>query len=321
MANARRLIRGGVLVSLFLLGFSLCLAAYSYVRIVRLSYVEGEVYVERPGTESERGIANLPLVHDAVVETAEGVAEIEFESDAFARLAANSWLHLTELALRDTGGRVTTLTLERGTATFYADPRRDDSFLVLTPYFQASIPKRAEFRVDLTSNGGRVLVFDGEVSLDTRAGAMNLGKGRMFEWDQTSQEFLVARNPERDSWDQWNAERDHQVDASRHEAIPVHLSYGAYDLQRYGQWSSLVGFGPVWQPYVAIGWSPFVSGRWVWYPHFGWSWVSYEPWGWLPYHYGNWHYDPFWGWVWVPGFFDVWSHARTLWVYQSGWVG
>lgn len=291
---------------LLLVALPLGLAAYSHVRIVRLSLVEGEVYMERPGeAEWTRGAVNLPLMHNAVVETGNGVAEVEFESGAFARLATDARLHLAELGLLDSGGRVTQLSLERGTATFYAKLRGDDSFMVLTPYFQVNVAKRAKFRIDLTAAGGRVRIFTGQVNVDSPAGTLTVSKDRMYEWYAASGRYLLARNPDRDAWDEWNDDRDN-------------VTYG---LAYYGDWRYLPGFGQVWRPLVGAGWTPFLYGRWLWYGGLGWTWLSFEPWGWLPYHYGSWYYDPFWRWVWVPGFFDYWSPARCFWVRRPGWVG
>jgi len=199
--------------------------------------------------------------------------------------------------------------------------RDDDSFIVLTPYFQVSVAKRAKFRVDLTAAGGRVRVFTGQVNVDSPAGTLALSKDRMFEWYATSAEYLLARNPDRDAWDEWNDDRDDVVHAKLHDAIPAYLTYGLHDLAHYGYWRYLPSFGQVWLPWVGPGWVPFMYGRWLWYAGFGWTWVSFEPWGWLPYHYGSWYYHPFWGWVWVPGFFDYWSPARCFWVRRPGWVG
>lgn len=319
----RHLVLGLLFSSLLLLASSLDLSANSRVRIVRLSWVEGEVYLEQPGVaERTRGIANLPLVQEMALETANGFAEVEFESDAVARLATETRLELNELTLLDSGGRVSTLTLPQGTATFSAELRREDAFLILTPYFQVSVSRRARFRVDVTPSEASVRVFEGEVNLDGRAGALRLTRGRMFEWYENRKEYLLARNPERDGWDQWNEERDRSYEAAgNYQVIPATLRYGAYDLNHHGRWTFLAGFGNVWRPWVTVGWSPFVSGRWVWYPQFGWVWASFEPWGWLPYHYGSWHYDGFWGWVWVPGYFNTWSPARCYWIHQPGWIG
>ncbi|MFQ5925912.1 MAG: DUF6600 domain-containing protein [Terriglobia bacterium] len=324
MTKSRRLVHGAILSSLLLLTLPLWLEAYSYVRIVRLSWVGGDVYVERPGVAApERALLNLPLVHDAALETADGNAEVEFESGALARLATDTRLHFTELALADTGGRITTLSLEQGTATFYASLRRGDTFRVLTPYVEVSVvPKRARFRVDLTSTGVRVRVFKGKVSLESPAGPLSVKKGRMFEWDETSQNYRLARNPKRDSWDEWNDNLEYVVHDRVRGPVPAHLRYGVSDLTRYGRWAyaGLCG-GRVWQPWVAAGWVPFSYGRWASYPGFGWTWISFEPWGWLPYHYGSWCYDPFLRWVWVPDFFAAWSPARCYWVQRAGWIG
>jgi len=51
---------------------------------------------------------------------------------------------------------------------------------------------------------------------------------------------------------------------------------------------------------VAVGWSPYVYGRWAWISPYGWTWVSYEPWGWYPYRCGYWVPDPVYGWFWSP---------------------
>jgi len=311
------------LLFVLLLALPVWLASYSHVRIVRLSLVEGEVYVARPGeAEWTPGVVNLPLVHDALLETANGAAEVEFESGAFARLATDARLHLAELGLLDTGGRVTLLSLERGTATFYAKLRDDDSFVVQTPYFQVSVAKRAKFRIDVFAEGGRVRVFTGEVNVESSTGTLTVSKDRMFEWHAASGQYLLARNPDDDAWDEWNNDRDNVVHAAAAKAIPAHLTYGLYDLARYGSWQYHPGIGLVWRPSrVAAGWVPFMDGRWLWYTGFGWTWISFEPWGWLPYHYGSWYFDPLRGWVWVPDFFDYWSPARCFWVQRPGWVG
>ncbi len=81
-------------------------------------------------------------------------------------------------------------------------------------------------------------------------------------------------------------------------------------LSGYGDWISVQPYGQVWQPWVAIGWSPFHYGHWAWSDP-DWAWVSYEPYGWLVYHYGEWGYQTGIGWFWVPG--DTWSPARVQW--------
>src|SRR2546422_1461827 len=127
---------------------------YSHARVVRLSLVEGDVQVSRPraqdnddqgnGETWEQALLNLPIQQGYTLATGNGRAEIEFESGATARLAENSVLQLTELALSN-GGGLTPMTPTQGTATFYAKPSREDSFLALTPNPPISPPANTPF--------------------------------------------------------------------------------------------------------------------------------------------------------------------------------
>ena len=160
---------------------------YNYARVVRLSLVDGDVQVARPqndtGSESawEQAVVNLPIQQGYTMATSQGRAEIEFESGATARMAENSVLQFTELALSG-GGRITRLTLMQGTASFYANLRRDDSLVVVTPHLQVVIPAKAGFRVDVSENDTVVSALKGEVEVDSRAGTSRLSKGRSLSY-------------------------------------------------------------------------------------------------------------------------------------------
>ena len=79
------------------------------------------------------------------------------------------------------------------------------------------------------------------------------------------------------------------------------------DLNYYGSYMSVAGYGMVWQPYfLDASWSPFQDGGWVYYPGSGYMWVSSYPWGWMPYRYGNWAFVSGYGWVWQPGYWNTW---------------
>ena len=79
------------------------------------------------------------------------------------------------------------------------------------------------------------------------------------------------------------------------------FAYGVSDLNYYGNFVSIPGYGMGWQPYFAgAGWDPYMNGAWTFYPGVGYTWVSAYPWGWTPYHYGSWVNTPS-GWAWIPG--------------------
>jgi hypothetical protein len=298
---------------------------YSYVRIVRLSLVEGDVQLARPEQgEWEAALLNMPLQQGYSLATGYGRAEVEFESGATARLAQDSVLRFTELALSN-GNRLTQLTLDRGTATFYANLARRDVFRVLTPNLEVNVPDHARFRVDVEEGGTSVSVLKGDVAVETRAGSYRVTKGRTLRfWPGASEEVALYRTGEPDDWDRWVAERDEAVLSATNTSLRYVNSpfrYGLGDLSSYGNWFYVSGYGRCWQPWnVPLGWTPYWNGRWVYLHNVGWTWVSYEPWGWVPYHYGRWAYTGY-GWAWIPGYFNTWHPGLVYWVQIGNFVG
>src|SRR4029077_5304907 len=103
-------------ISAVILGVSVapaCAAAapadtVSYFRIVRLSYVSGDVQIVRADQSDkwQAAYANMPIQQGFTLGTNDGGAEVEFESGSALWLAEKSMLQFTELALSD-GGRIT----------------------------------------------------------------------------------------------------------------------------------------------------------------------------------------------------------------------
>ena len=76
---------------------------------------------------------------------------------------------------------------------------------------------------------------------------------------------------------------------------------GYSDLDEYGTWRDVQGYGNVWVPTrVDTGWAPYQYGRWAWVEPWGWTWIDDQPWGFAPFHYGRWAYLSS-RWCWVPG--------------------
>jgi len=86
---------------------------YSHVRIVRLSFVEGTVTVQRPGmSEWSTVIANTPIEEGFKLSTGQAsFAEIEFENGSTGRLGQLSIIDFDQLALAPSGGKVNRMTL------------------------------------------------------------------------------------------------------------------------------------------------------------------------------------------------------------------
>ncbi|MFB3922560.1 MAG: DUF6600 domain-containing protein [Terriglobia bacterium] len=303
----------------------------SHVRIVRLSFTEGTVTVQRADVEEwATAPANTPIQEGFKVATAENsFAEAEFENSSTARIGQLSLLEFTQLALLPSGGKVNRLTLKEGYATFNFIPEGDDFYEVAVGEATLRPQGKSRFRVDFDQGMLQVKVFSGSVEVASGEGNGTLGKNTVLEIRPGEPEpFQISQGITKDAWDEWVEERENRVAMARNQGAPVPYSnnvsdllYGFSDLTMYGDWVSVPGYGYGWTPYADTGWSPFTVGRWCWYPGFGYTWISGEPWGWLPYHYGSWVYVAGMGWAWIPGSFTSWSPAVVHWYRGPGWVG
>ncbi|HLV96510.1 MAG TPA: FecR family protein [Candidatus Acidoferrales bacterium] len=301
--------------------------SYSYARIVRLSYVQGDVQIVRADKSNkwEPAVMNMPVEQGFAIGTNDGRAEVEFEHGSMLWLAPNSVVQFTELAL-SSGGRITRITLSEGVATFEASLSAGDTFEVMTPTFTVMPGKSAEFRMGVRQKNAAVSVVNGKVSLGGTSENRQLAKGDMFvDEPGKKQAIALMRSPAPDEWDHWvngrlTAEKNGQSTAALSANAP--FSYGMADLADYGSWSNFPGFGYGWQPFgMAAGWAPFTDGQWMFYPTFGWTWISGEPWGWVPYHFGGWEYSPAFGWMWIPGNYGMWAAAPVQWYGFGNRVG
>ena len=139
---------------------------YSNIRIVRLSFVEGEVQYRRAGQEWQTAGINLPIQKGFDLQTGSGFAEVEFENGLAVRLANNTLLNFTELALVD-GHRVTHLTMGSGTVIVSANLGKLDELTIATTKsgatspFALRVPRSGRFRVDVSATESWVTLFRG----------------------------------------------------------------------------------------------------------------------------------------------------------------
>jgi hypothetical protein len=316
------------IASLFFLPISLAAQqAVSHVRVVRLSYVSGTVGVRRAGaTDWTKGLVNTPVQEGFQVSTsADSYAEVEFENGSTARLGELSHLTFDQLALDAEGNKLNRMTFEQGYATFHFLPEKHDTYSVKVADATLTPGGKSVFRTDFDKGHVRVEVFSGSVEVAARSGSENLGKDKTLEYDtsKTAVAFNARRGTLKDDWDKWTEARDSQSTlALSDQAVAAHGPvYGWSDLDAYGEWAMIPGFGYGWSPYAAMGWAPYTVGMWNWYPGLGYTWIAGEPWGWMPYHYGLWNYSAEFGWFWMPGDFGSWSPALVTWYTGPGWIG
>ncbi|MBZ5670693.1 MAG: FecR domain-containing protein [Acidobacteriia bacterium] len=306
---------------------------YSHARIVRLSFAEGDVTVERPDVQGwAQAPVNTPLQEGFRLSTGENsFAEVQFENGGTIRLGQLAMLDFTQLALTAGGGKINHVRLEQGYATFHARlDNGEDSYEVVTPSGTLTARDNTLFRVDLDRGVERVQVFKGAVDVASNIGTWALEKNSVLDLRPgASEPATLSQGVTKDDWDHWVEDRENRVETAQTGPLPSNYTgntgdslYGWSDLGEYGDWSYVPGWGYGWIPIgMAYGWAPYSVGRWCWYPGWGYTWISAEPWGWLPYHCGAWEFVQGAGWVWFPEACGMWSPALVTWYAGPDWIG
>lgn len=300
-----------------------CLAD-SQARVVRLSDVQGNVQIDRnTGQGYEKAFLNLPLTQGVKLHTQEnGQAALEFEDGGTVRLAPKTIIELPQLSLRDSGAKVSAIRLQEGIAYVNCFGAKDDVLEVTFGHEKLTLTQPTHLRIAVGDVDAAVAVFKGEVQITSPKGIVEVSKNHTASFDLVDDHYYLADQIDDypyDEWDKQQAKYQQQYsDASYPGYSPY--AYGTNDLNYYGSFFDLPGYGTLWQPYfIGAGWDPFMNGAWAYSPGFGYGWVSAYPWGWTPYHYGSWMHLPLYGWVWQPG--GAWMGGNTYPVYLNPPLG
>jgi FecR protein len=281
----------------------------SAVRIVRLSYVQNDVHIDRGTGQYEKAMLNLPITAGARLETGrESLAEVEFEDVSTIRLAPDTHVEISRLSLRDSGEKVSTAEIVEGTAYVNFAGRKDNQLTVQFGAHSIVLSRPSRLRIRIGPEEATVAVFKGDIQITGPSGAQKLKKKETAKLEFSDEGAMtLVKAIEREPYDHWEKKQDQYH--SRFDGNTGHgrSAYGLADLSYYGNFFSAPGYGMLWQPYFAdVGWDPFMAGAWVFYPGAGFTWVSSYPWGWTPFHCGRWVFLAGYGWAWQPG--GVWSN-------------
>ena len=311
MANRGRF---GFAILAVMLVSVVCAQATSHVRIVRLSYEDGNVQMSRaPGQGLERAILNSPIVEGSSVVTGlDGLAEVEFENNSTVRLGQVTDVKFRQLLINDAGEMINEVELVRGTMYFDTRFGKNNIYRVIAVDRTFVVPRKSQVRFMMNGDQVEVSVLNGEAQLQNNAELVKIKKNETLTLDPTNpQGFTMAKGVDSIPIDRWNNERAAYQTVYAYNntgygsnSWPGMAGFGYQDLAYYGGFMSLPGYGTVWQPYGAsnwLGWNPYLCGAWAFTPGFGYVWASAYPWGWMPYHYGAWGYSPGVGWFWAPG--------------------
>ena len=267
--STRKLATGLVVLVLLACWASLPALAESHARIVRLSSVEGTVMIDRnTGDGFEKAFLNMPVTEGMSLETKDGGrAEVEFEDGSVIRTAPDTKLAFSELSLRDSGTRVSVVTINDGLAYINFAGSKDDQFTVNFAQQSLRLDKDAHFRVEVNQKEATLAVFKGEVPVTGASGSFEVGKKQSATFDLANNDsYTLAKNIEEDPYDSWDREQAdyHQRYRASKSSSDYPYNYGVSDLNYYGNFMNVPGYGSVWQPYFAgVGWNPFMDGAWV----------------------------------------------------------
>lgn len=291
--------------------------AGSQARIVRLSDVQGSVQINKnTGMGFESAFLNLPITQGTQVRTRDrGRAEIEFEDGSALRLTPNTIVEFSTLGVDDSGKRISMIHLVEGMA--YVNWLGKDEFSMNFSRETIALDRAAHFRVESSPKSAQLAVFRGEANVEGPGGKVVVDKKKTATFDAADDDKYtladkIAEAP-LDSWDR-EASAYHEQYAKNNSSP---YGYGVSDMNYYGAYSNVPGYGMMWQPFfTGVGWDPFMDGAWSFYPGMGYMFASAYPWGWMPYRYGNWMMVPGMGWMWQPGGYSTWltapSYAGTL---------
>lgn len=269
--------------------------------VARMNYTQGSVSFQ-PGGEGDwvTAVPNRPLTSGDNLWTDQGSrAELHIGSTA-VRLAAQ-----TSLTFLDLDDNTTQLRLSEGSIIVRLRHLDDGDLVeVDTPNLAFDLQRNGEYRIDVDNAGNvtNVSVWSGRGEVTGGGYSYTVVAGQSAGFSGTDQlNYDIAQIPASDEFDSWAFQRDHNEDGSESANYVSPEMTGYEDLDDYGHWQYVGGYGTVWVPSgIASDWAPYRNGHWAYIDPWGWTWVEDEPWGFAPFHYGRWAYAGN-RWCWVPG--------------------
>lgn len=300
----------------------------------RIQRVDGEVALSNSldangnqisNEEDAQWVAATPnqpfSVGDRIYTRENSHASLAFTGRNFARLNPNTALDVlelsdnrTQLALRDGSGIFDVGYLNSG-----------DLYEVGTPNGAVDFLEPGLYDVGYDDNGNvLVSVLSGLAQVVGQGGSGRIGKGEILTLAaQAATQAVLSRRDGRDAgyvvddyyryqypnvYDgRYNNYDTYLSDPNYYDPYRRDVSYqyapafipGLNDLDSYGDWQDVSGYGHCWRPRVDASWAPYQEGSWVNDYPYGPTWVSSEAWGYAPYHYGRWVNSGS-QWFWVP---------------------
>jgi FecR protein len=292
--------------------------------VARVSVIQGSAVIQRGDSNTQTtAVINAPLLPGDYVSTGgTSRAELQFDGETAVRLGGNVQARITD---NDPNNRA--LQLADGTVEI-GIVHGDQPFQVDTPSVSVRAQDQGDYRITINRDGSSwVTARRGSAEVITPQRTYDLTSGRTLVARGSAENPSIGYRSEVgfDSFDDFNAKRDDTMMAALNASPNLSPTIAGYDnLDQYGNWQDVAGYGQVWVPDEPADWAPYRDGSWAWEGGYGWTWVGTEPWGWAPYHYGRWFWANGYGWAWYPpaySYAPVWSPALVGFYGWGGGVG
>jgi hypothetical protein len=242
----------------------------TYAQIVRISYMEGDVRIERGGADEkaaaktnaepwEKAEVNLPLETGFSLVTGAGRAEIEFENASTLYLGENSVLTFNDLHAT-AGVPYTELALLSGTTTLHIQPYvAGEEFILHTPTNDvvSRYPDRTYARIESFSDGIAVSSLEHGALRLSGVTKESIEPGRTFVYKagQALPEEEASTGTgtgTTDAWDKWVGDRVTARDAAvasvmKAAGLPAAIP-GLAEMTGQGKFFDCAPFGTCWEP-------------------------------------------------------------------------
>src|SRR5580698_9782237 len=182
--------------------------------VARISIINGVVSVRRGDSgEAVAAALNAPMTSTDRLLTGEGSrAEIQFDAANMIRLAPS-----TEVRLGDLAYHQYQVEIANGTTLFRVMRDNDAQIEISTPSIAIRPLKRGVYRITVKADGStEVTVRSGEAEIASPKGTEHLGSGKTMEarGSADNPEFQVTAAIAQDQFEQWNLERDGDLEKS-----------------------------------------------------------------------------------------------------------
>ena len=272
-----------ILLSFLTVVFAASALAESHVRIVRLSYVDGDVEIDKgDGRGFISAFMNMPVVHQSKLWARDGIAEVEFENGSSIRLTPDTIVAFNDLGSDADGRLFTKVELTQGTAYFDVRHRDPDTFELQLGREHVEFPQSAHFRVDSESHEYEIAVLGGQVQVaNGQNDEVAAKKGETVHLDIDDPDgYQLAKGIDTENYDTWDHDRSQGHDQAVSTAAVWNGASTASNQSVTSNYPYIPGYGFGW------GGTTLLVGNSCGYSGFGSPFGYGYPWGLSPYGVG-----------------------------------